>query len=350
MIVRFGFVAMSVLLENASPSRTMTFATFSKLADREAAVRKLERITEENLNNAVRVLKHAAAHDIRMYRFSSKIIPLATHEALADWNPYESRIVKEAFAKAGEFVRRKGIRASFHPDHFCVLNTPKPGVLHNSIRDLNYHVGMLEAMELDERFKNNIHVGGSYGSKPESGERFIRQFAELDERLKHRITLENDDKTFNALETLEIAEQCGLPAVLDIHHHEVNDGGITEAQLTEQLWPRVVETWKQENERLRASGQTGESSEGEEWILPPKLHASSPKSEKDPRGHADYVEVDKLLRFLLAAAGSCSRVDVMLEAKRKDDALMNLMEQFKGCEQRGEGVKVIDGATIEVAT
>ena len=49
MIVRFGFVAMSMLLENASPSRTMTFASFSKLDDREAALRKLERTAEENL-------------------------------------------------------------------------------------------------------------------------------------------------------------------------------------------------------------------------------------------------------------------------------------------------------------
>lgn len=30
MLVRFGYVAMSVLVENASPSRTMTMASFKR--------------------------------------------------------------------------------------------------------------------------------------------------------------------------------------------------------------------------------------------------------------------------------------------------------------------------------
>lgn len=352
MIIRFGFVAMSVLLENASPSRTMTFANYAKLDDREAALRKLERLTEENLHNALRVLRHAAAHDIRVYRFSSKIIPLATHAELADWDPYRSEGVRDAFAKAGEFVRDKQFRVSFHPDHFCVLSTPREEVLKNSLRDLDYHVTMFEAMGLDERAKCNIHVGGAYGSKQTSGERFVVQFEGASDRLKRRITLENDDKTFNARETLEIAERVGVPMVLDIHHHAVNDGGTTEAALTGELWPRIVRTWARENERLRADGCAADTAEGVQdgggWLLPPKIHASSPKSERDPRGHADHVEPAALLRFLRGIAGSCPRLDVMLEAKRKDDALLTLIDAFRNIERREGGLRVLDGATIEI--
>ena len=43
MLVRLGYVAMSVHLKNASPSQTMTYAQFQKLDDR-VAIRKLERI------------------------------------------------------------------------------------------------------------------------------------------------------------------------------------------------------------------------------------------------------------------------------------------------------------------
>ena len=43
-IVRLGYVAMSMELKNASPSKTMTFTQFQKIEDREAAIRKLERI------------------------------------------------------------------------------------------------------------------------------------------------------------------------------------------------------------------------------------------------------------------------------------------------------------------
>lgn len=339
MIVKFGFVAMSLLLQNASPSRTMTYSNFIKQPDREAAIRRLEHIAVHNLHTTLRIMKHAGAHDIRLYRFTSKIIPLATHSGLSDWDPYPA--LADSFAAVGEFVQKSDMRVSFHPDHFCVFSTPRPEVLVNSQRDLDYHVRMLEAMELPETAKNNIHIGGAYGNKPESGERFIRQFSALPPRLRHRVTLENDDKTFNVSETLEAAEAVNVPMVLDIHHHDVNDGGTTHAELAGKLWPRILKTWERESSRL------GLDSTG---ALPPKMHASSPKSETDRRSHADGVEAKPLLRFLREIAGSTDRIDCMLEAKHKDAALLKLMDDMKELETLGEGVRVIDGGSIEIAT
>jgi UV DNA damage endonuclease len=332
MIVRFGFVAMSMLLENASPSRTMTFASFSKLDDREAALRKLERTAEENLKNTMRLLRHCYAHDIKVYRFSSKLIPLATHEALKGWNPWV--YLRDAFADIGQFVKEKQMRVSFHPDHFCVFSTPRIEVLAKSKDDLANHLHMLNAMGLDESAKCNIHIGGAYGDKPASVERFIKQFSELDETFQHRVTLENDDKTFTARETLAAAEAVGLPMVLDIHHHAVNDGGETDAALYGELWPRILRTW----------GLVNSSA----IMLPPKLHVSSPKSEKDPRSHAEYVEAAPLFRFLKEISGSTDRLDCMLEAKQKDAALFKLMDDFRELEARNESIRVIDGASIEL--
>lgn len=85
-VVRLGYVAMSVHLQNCSPSQTMTFAQFQRLRDREAAIRKLERIAISNLENCIRLLKHNIGHDISFFRFSSKLIPLANHEELVDWD------------------------------------------------------------------------------------------------------------------------------------------------------------------------------------------------------------------------------------------------------------------------
>lgn len=42
VIVRFGYVAMSSRVKNASPSKTMTWAHFRQLGDREAGLHKLE--------------------------------------------------------------------------------------------------------------------------------------------------------------------------------------------------------------------------------------------------------------------------------------------------------------------
>jgi len=85
-LVRLGYVAMSMEVKNASPSKTMTFAQFQKITDREAALRKLERIALQNINNTLRLLKHNAASGIHFYRLTSRLIPLANHEELLDWD------------------------------------------------------------------------------------------------------------------------------------------------------------------------------------------------------------------------------------------------------------------------
>jgi UV DNA damage endonuclease len=327
MIVRFGYVAMSVQLRNASPSRTMTMSTFARLPDREAGLRRLEQIARDNLQQTLRLLKHNRYMDVHVYRFTSKLIPLATHDLLQDWNPYPA--LADAFAEVGAFVRAHGMRVSFHPDHYTVLNTPRRDVFVRSVRDLEHHVTMLEWMGLDARATCNIHVGGTYGDKPAAGARFVRQFAELPPRIAGRMTLENDDKTFTAAETLALCEQVGVPMVLDLHHHALNNPQGDDAAL---LWPRIVGTWEK---RYRDS-------------LPPKIHMSSPKSATDPRSHADDVDPAPLLAFLLRIAPVTPAVDVMLEAKRKDEALFRLMDELHRLEAAGGPIRLRDGATIEV--
>ncbi|MDF2645093.1 MAG: UV-endonuclease UvdE, partial [Paenibacillus sp.] len=176
-----------------------------------------------------------------------------------------------------------------------------------------------------------IHVGGSYGDKEKAAKRFIQNFSALRPEIQRRITLENDDKTFTAQETLDIAEKVGAPMVLDIHHHAVNNNGEDAAD----LWPRIRQTW---------SRQESEQSEQDANVLPPKIHVSSPKSETDLRSHADYVEVGPLLAFLRAIAPTTPNLDIMIEAKMKDEALFRLMEDLK----MQEGVSVLDQASIKL--
>ena len=56
-IVRLGYVAMSMELKNASPSKTMTFTQFEKIKDREAAIRKLERISLSEFTKYTKTIK-----------------------------------------------------------------------------------------------------------------------------------------------------------------------------------------------------------------------------------------------------------------------------------------------------
>ena len=323
MIVRLGYVAMSTLVKNTSPAKTMTFTSFTKISDRAAAIRKLERIAIENLQNTLRLLRHNRAYDIQMYRLSSKLIPLIGHKQLQGWNPITD--LTPDFAEIGRYVKEHNMRVSFHPDHFTVLSTPREDVLQSSIEDLDRHVQMLEAMGLEESAKCNIHVGGAYGDKQVAGARFIEQFQTLSERIRRRMTLENDDKTFNAIETLDICEQVGVPMVLDIHHHAVNHTG----EIASELWPRILKTWSD------FSGFPD---------LPAKIHVSSPKDDKNIRSHADYIEPNQLMNFLRNIASMTPNLDVMLEAKMKDSALLKLIEDLKSF----DNVRLIDQASFEV--
>jgi len=77
---------------------------------------------------------------------------------------------------------------------------------------------------------------------------------------------------------------------------------------------------------------------------PPKIHVSSPKSEKQIRAHADYVDINFLMEFINLAKTLNRDFDIMIEAKQKDKALHQLMEDFK----KVEGVKILDGGSLEV--
>lgn len=319
MIVRFGFVAMSTHVHNASPSKTMTVKAFQAIPDKKSALRKVWRLAKENIEHTKRILYHAVHHDILFYRFSSRLIPLLGHELLEGRDFI--RALRPDFQVLGKIVQKYRMRVGFHPDHFTVLNTPRKEVLRSSIKDLNSHVRMLHAMGLNESYKCNIHVGGVYDHKHQAAERFIRHFRLLDPRVQAHICLENDDKTFTAKETLDIAKKVGIPMVLDLHHHRCNHN----EESLEELFAEIVDTWKNE-------------------IFPSKIHLSSPKNDKDIRSHADFVELNDIVPFLHMAKHHTDKLDIMIEAKQKDEALFKLMDRIVDI----PGIKPVNGGTIEV--
>lgn len=53
------------------------------------------------------------------------------------------------------------------------------------------------------------------------------------------MTFENDDKTYNVLETLSACETEGIPMVLDYHHYIANQGGIDLAEIFIKNFPNM---------------------------------------------------------------------------------------------------------------
>lgn len=319
MIIRFGYVAMSMILEDASPSKTVTYANYKKLAqkDPEVALSKVRRVARENLNNCLRLLRHNKAYKIEVYRLSSRIIPLGTHPELAQWDYIKD--LEQQFFELGEFIKENKMRISFHPDHYTVINTPNKEIFNKSLYYLEHHLKLFNAMGLDCNSKLVIHGGGGYKDKKASLERFVQNWDSLPEKLRCAIILENDDKIFTASEILHLCKKLSLPMVLDIHHFRCNSN---EEESLAELAPEFVNTWN-------GSG------------LNPKIHVSSPRSEKDFLNHHDYVNTEDVYPFLKIMREYNINFDVMVEAKQKDLAMFKLVKelaQYPGLKAHGNAV------------
>lgn len=304
MLVRLGYVGMSMNLKNASPSRTMTVSQFLKQKDREAAIHKLERISNTNIENCLRLLKYNKAHNISFFRLSSKLIPLANHEEVGDWDYMKP--LNDNLRMLGEFALKNKMRIDFHPEHFVILNSTKEEVLQSSIKTLIMHYKLLKSMRINIEQRCVLHIGGGYGDKEKALEQLIENFGSIPGKLQKMLMFENDDTTFTFDETLFACEKLGVPIVFDYHHHLVN---FTNENWV-QNWDRAIQTWNHSN-------------------LPMKMHISSPKDDKDSRAHADTIDPSMFLSFLNEIYGSLDQIDCMIEAKQKDNALFRLMEDLK---------------------
>jgi len=290
---------MSVNLTDCSPSRTVTVSVLDKISEFTNKIKRLKKIARENLVNTLRILKYNKANQIYVYRFSSKIFPLATYPGIEYKNYIDD--LNEELLEIGNFIKENNMRVSSHPDHFVLLNSLSRKVYQDSVRELMYQNDMFNRMGLDSKYKFVLHVGGVYSSKEDSLKRFYTGFKELPKDIKNRIILENDDKSFNATDVIKICKNLNIPMVFDVHHHYCNSDGNS----IENILGDVFETWNGE-------------------YFPTKFHMSSPRNEQNFRSHADYIDEKDFIKFIDIAKGFNKDFDVMIEAKQKDNALKKI--------------------------
>jgi UV DNA damage endonuclease len=293
MLARLGFVA-SVLSQGLSTSRTCRL--------KNATPERLHQLTEENLASLAAVLNFLDAHRIRLYRISSNIVPFGSHRinAVSWWDEHAARL--EALARR---IRHLGTRVSTHPGQYTVLNSPSEAVVDAAIAELVYQARLLDALEVDNRNKIVVHVGGLYGGdKQVAMDRFVAVASRLPAAVLQRLVVENDDRLFDAADALSVARRLRIPVVFDWLHHQANRCG----DPIEQLLPRIFDTW------TAADGR-------------PKVHMSSQAEGKLPGAHADYVSVGDVEAFLAVAPPV--PFDCMLEAKQKERALLQLRDELR---------------------
>ena len=273
-----------------------------------------------------RILDYLAQEDIRFYRMSSDLAPYATHPDMPRFHSMVADSDTE-LAATGAKARDLGIRLTFHPSQYILINTPDEDVLQKSFNDLASQADMLDRMGLDADSVMVTHVGGVYGDHQAAKERWVRNYDRLPERARARLVLENDDLRFGADDVLWIHERTGVRLVFDIHHHWCwNPTGLDRVE----AFGRFLDTWP----------------EGQK----PKMHFSSPRTEmrtvkrRDKTtkklvecvqppvwtGHSDYIHPFQFIQFMRDTRhlAEARPFDIMLECKSKDLALMRLRQDI----------------------
>lgn len=206
MKIGYPCINTSILRHHKS---TFRLASYSEM--------RLIQTVRDNLAHLEKILKFNVENRLLFFRISSDLVPFASHP-ICKFNWIDN--FKSEFKQLGEYIKANNIRISMHPDQFVILNSSNDKVTDNSINELKYHCNILDAMDLDQTAKVQIHVGGVYGDKPRAIKKFIECYSTLSEAIKKRIAIENDDHLFNLKDCLEIHQQTGIPIIFDNFHHE----------------------------------------------------------------------------------------------------------------------------------
>jgi UV DNA damage endonuclease len=258
-----------------------------------------------------RILEYLGDVGIRMYRISSDFVPYATHP---DMPQFHRQIEDNSLelGRVGRVARELDIRLSLHPSQYVVLNSQDPNIVDKAMWDLDSQARLLDAMGQGAEAVVVLHIGGSYGDKQTSLDRFVTNYERLSEPARRRLVIENDDGAFSVKDCLWVHQRVGVPVVFDHHHHRLVPGGLDvleAARAALRTWPDGVV---------------------------PKIHFSSPRLDGRTVGrgqkarleapllrqHADYVDPWTFAEFVGGLADQ--QFDIMLEAKAKDLALLAL--------------------------
>ena len=278
--------------------RTTTARVLSTMP-RGEQLKKLSGICYNNAQNLIRAVQTVQHLGIGAFRIMSPLFPRMTHPEVGyslDDLPEGDRIAN-LLEVTRSFSDLHDIRLSFHPDQFVVLSSPHPRVVDNSIRELEYHAWLAEAVGANVI---NLHAGGVYGDKLSALHRFCEVFANLPENVRSRLTLENDDISYTVSDLLPVCDKLAIPLVYDVHHHRCKPDGLSEKEAT------------------RLAGATWQQQGREQYC-----HLSSPRAGwagGNPKPHADYINPEDVPSFWRDLA-----MTVDIEAKAKELAVIRLM-------------------------
>lgn len=262
---------------------------------------KLIEKIKNNLECLNRILEYNVKNNLLFFRISSDLIPFASHPICKyNW----SKNFKKEFKEVGDYINKNYIRISMHPDQFVLINAKDKSIVKRSIEELDYHCSVLDSMGLDSTAKIQIHIGGVYGDKEKSIERFIENYNRLSQKIRKRLAIENDDKSYSLEDCLAIYKKTEIPIVFDnLHHQCLNNGeNIRHAILSAE------NTWKKRDGKLM-------------------VDYSNQKTGAKKGKHNENIDIRLFKKFIIETKGI--DFDIMLEIKDKEKSALKAIKLMK---------------------
>ncbi|MGE3279130.1 MAG: UV DNA damage repair endonuclease UvsE [Candidatus Altimarinota bacterium] len=253
-----------------------------------------------NLACLRQTLEWNVEHRLMFFRITSDVIPFGSHPVnqIEWWNVFQ-----KAFQEVGSYLQDHHFRISMHPGQYTLLNAPDEKVLANAVMDLEYHARVLDLLGLDTSHKVQIHVGGVYGDKEKSMERFVKVYKGLPSSIRTRLVIENDERSYSLQDCLKLHKELGIPVLLDTFHHSL----LNEGETLREALQMAAKTWKKSDGVLMVD------------------YSSQQKNARFGM-HAEHIDGEDFKSFLESAQGI--HCDVMLEIKDKEKSALEALQSL----------------------
>tara|TARA_B100001093_G_scaffold164513_1_gene156954 strand:+ start:1329 stop:2357 length:1029 start_codon:yes stop_codon:yes gene_type:complete len=303
--IQLGLCCMNTILSSQKPPIMSSRSVVLKTLQTKGFEPLKEKIIQ-NLKDTLVLMDWNEENGIKVFRLSSELFP---HYSNSKVEKYDIIFALDLLKEIGKKSKKYNQRITFHPGQYNVIGTPNEDIFTNTMNDLKYHCDILDMMELDENSVVVIHGGGVYGDKKKTIERWCKQFYKLPENVQKRLVLENCEKNFSIEDCLEVSEKINIPVVFDTHHFECYKILHKEEKFNpaDEYMHAVLETWWRRN-------------------IKPKFHVSEQGSGKIGH-HSDFIEVIPDYLLEIPEKFDCN-IDIMIEAKLKEQAIFRLYEKY----------------------
>jgi UV DNA damage endonuclease len=293
--MNLGYACINTAL---SANKIMTNRTMRRKTFEAKGLEYVSDLALANVKDLETIIKWNNEMGIKLFRLSSQIFPWSDEYSIEEL-PDGIEICERMF-EIGNIATRVGQRLTMHPGPYNCLASPNQKVVEKTIRELNCHSEQFNMMGFDPSPYNkiNIHVGGAYGDKKGTLERFCKNFELLRDDTKKRLVIENDDSPneYSVKDLYEgVYKRIGIPITFDYFHHKFNTGDLTEEEalkLAATTWPKGITQCCHYSESRRKE----------------KLDESI-----RPQAHSDII-YEKIQTYGLEP-------DIVIEAKLKEQAI-----------------------------